>query len=260
MPPIQRSDSCSNRCHSAADAALLDAALRLGRQVASGAAHDLNSALQSLGDALFIIGEDVGAALSGACDDGTVERVRESIRLAGKAHQRTIAASRALSGLIPEMDDESSPVDLRGELDALIAITTHQWKQRLDVSAVVDPAMPVFTCAWWAARLAALQLILIAAELHPRRRVAVSEPLPRFRMIASESEGSVVLRVICDQPPEQAGVSAVGFAGYADPTLRLCAERLGGEVASVPCSLGSFGIAFRFPVRVRAAAVKVARK
>ncbi|HEX3866024.1 MAG TPA: hypothetical protein VHV78_04695 [Gemmatimonadaceae bacterium] len=237
------------------DAALLDAALRLGRQIVGGVAHDLNSAMQGLGDALFVIGEEVNGVLDGIPDDAGLvadmaTRIRESLQLADSAFHRLTSAGRGVSDLIPAMDEESEPIDLRTELDELVSLTAHQWRHRLDVSVVVDPAMPTFTCTWWIARLAAARLFQIAAESHPNRRGGSDRSLPRFRMIASESEGFVVLRVLCDQPSTDIAPPTPIAPRHGDPTLRLCASRLSGEVSSVPCSLGSFGLAFRFPVHL----------
>src|SRR3954469_18032947 len=88
-------------------AALLRAAMQTGRTLAGGVTHDLNSALQILGDSLYAIRDDTQTLIGGAplASGEAQASLTASLKLADDAFDRLSAITRVVPDLVTPPDD-----------------------------------------------------------------------------------------------------------------------------------------------------------
>lgn len=247
-----RSEFGTSAPESGEDVALLHAAMHSGREIAGAITHDLNSALQCLGDALFAIREDLQCAADNR-PNGTgmpIGALASSLRLADDSLQRLTEVTRTIPSLVPQLAEETGPISLGTELLSLVALTWHHWRNRVHVLVEVEPSTGSFWCNWWVARLAALRMLLDAIDAQPARAGEYSRrELPRIRVVAAMKGEDVELRVSSEPFNERAGETGPAAGrNEPDPVLMLCARRLGG-IVRMTNDLGCAETAIRFPVR-----------
>src|SRR5436305_10134527 len=93
-------------------AALLRAAMQTGGAVASGVTHDLNSALQILGDSLYAIRDDTQTLIQedkGASSEARAS-VDASLKLADDALARLSGIAKVVSNLATSPPDDGAQV------------------------------------------------------------------------------------------------------------------------------------------------------
>jgi len=234
-----------NAATKAEHAALLRAAMQTGRTLAGGVTHDLNSALQILGDSLYAIKDDTRTLIRSANASGQEQRnISSSLELADEAFDRIKAITRVVPNLVVGSGDETGPIQVEAEFRAIAALTHHHWRNRLNVVVDVSTPMPEFWCKWWIARLAAMRLVMLAAESQsfaPGKSDV--KRLPTLTITGAIDGPWFELGVSVELPPNDFVVPP------ADSVMTLCANSLGGEIQSVVTSAGSF-VALRYPVRL----------
>ena len=146
-------------------------------------------------------------------------------------------------GSSPEVDAED-PVHLEAELRAVVALTRHYWKNRLDVSVDVEASVAPFWCRWRITRLAAMRLVMLAAESQREPTNLATDRLPSLSLGGVLEGTAFELRVRLTTPAPEALVSP------PDSILTLCARCLGGRVATSITPSGESLVAFRYPVRL----------
>src|SRR5215217_3031993 len=72
----------------------------------------------------------------------------------------------ALQILVPALVDEVGPINVEAELRAIVALTHQHWKHRLSIRVDIPEQTPAFWSRWWIARLAAMRMLMLAAETH----------------------------------------------------------------------------------------------
>lgn len=230
---------------------LLQAAMRAGRQVAGGVAHDLNSALQCLGDALFVLREDLQRlGVDSPAAESAVQALTATLGHADSAFERLRDTTRIVPHLIPGLADETGPVDLGTELRAVVATTRHHWKGRLEISVEAQAIDAPFWCTWWIARLAMQRMLLLAVDAQQSTPSPTRLRPMRLRLIGTRAGDEVEVRAVLDvaPPDEPADDVVTPNAGVGlDSVLCLCATHLRGEVTAEFAT--PFDVAFRFPVR-----------
>ena len=241
---------------SATTAELLLAAVRIGRQLAGAVTHDLNSALQCVGDAVFAIREDTRGVADPQSEGAGVspESVDASLALADDAFERLIAIARMvpeLVPLVPHASDEPTTVDVSRELRDIAALTRSVWKNRIELSVDFSSDDEPFACIWWVARVAATRMVMLAAESEPK--VGSGAPRPTVVLSSSQQAANVELRVRVSRPSSDAALSMAANEPItftiSDATLTLCAERLGGELERSQVQPGVMETVFRFPIQ-----------
>jgi hypothetical protein len=227
-------------------ATLLRAAMQTGKTLAGGVTHDLNSALQILGDSLYAIKDDTRTLIRSAGASGEDQRnIASSLELADEAFDRIKAITRVVPNLIVGSGDEVGPIHVEAELRAIAALTHHHWKNRLSVVVDVSAPIPPFWCRWWIARLAAMRLVMLAGESQPfasAKRNA--EPLPTLT-ITGAMEGPWFALGMCIEPS-----TGDFILPPTDSVMTLCANSLGGEIQSVGIATGGAFVSLRYPVRL----------
>jgi len=230
-------------------AALLRAAMQTGRTLVGGVTHDLNSALQILGDSLYAIKDDTQALLRAApsVSDETTESLSSSLALADDAFSRITAITRVVPGLVVTPNDESGPINVEAELCAVVALTRHHWKHRLNVLIDMPTPFAPFWCKWWIVRLAAMRMVMLASESQQRAPSKYNaDRLPTLRITGVLDTDSFELRMCLEQAPLDSTTMA------ADSVLTLCAKCLNGSIEIVAAH-GSSLTSIRYPVRLTSA-------
>src|SRR5436305_15005753 len=102
-------------------AALLRAAMQTGGAVARGVTHDLNSALQILGDSLYAIRDDTQTLIGHATADTHEARanIAASLKLADDAFTRISAITQVVPNIAITPTDDVGPILIEAELRAL---------------------------------------------------------------------------------------------------------------------------------------------
>ncbi|HEY4129277.1 MAG TPA: hypothetical protein VGM50_01570 [Gemmatimonadaceae bacterium] len=231
------------------DFALLQAVAWMERRIVGGVAHDLNSALQCLGDSLSSIRQDVMQVMN---DPAAVRRVASgelatSMRLANEAFDRLNAVAVAVPNLAARVADETGPINLGLELLNIVALTAHEWRGRAQVVVDAEPNTAPFWCRWWVARLAILRLLLATIDAHGDARGDESAPL---HLAGTRRDDIVEIRVWVD------GTSGAREfrerAGHSDDAvLGLCIQRLEGSLVTGIGANGARETIVRFPVTRR---------
>lgn len=147
--------------------------------------------------------------------------------------------------LVPGLVDESSPVSIEAELRAIVALTRHHWAQRVHI--VVDTPLRTapFWGRWWVARLAAMRMLMLAAETHDQAPANFNHNrLPRLRLTGRLVGTYFEVRTTVDSLERSGRIAA------ADPVLVLCARCLDGEIMTATAANGAAVTSFQFPVRV----------
>jgi hypothetical protein len=250
VPPTSDPDVVVQALETTDDIALLEAAMGSGRGIAGGITHDLNSALQCLGDALFAIRDDAQIALENGTTgaDVAMASLAPSLSLADEAFSRISSLALVIPNLVPRVGEETGPIKLEAELQGLVALTRHHWRNRIHILIEIEPEIRPFWCAWWIVRLATVRLLLAAIESQRAAAGHVGrEDLPRVRIVATQHENMVSLRVFGDGRPIDPSRPAT-TGDELDAILLLCARRLGGDVRTITNDAGAVETVFRFPV------------
>ena len=207
-------------------AALLRAAMQTERTLVGGVTHDLNSALQILGDSLYAIKDDTQALLRAApqASDETTASLSSSLALADDAFGRITAITRVVPGLVVTPNDDTGPVNVEAELCAIVALTRHHWKHRLNVLVDIPTPFAPFWCKWWIVRLAAMRLVMLAAESQQRAPSNYNaDRLPSLRITGVLDAECFELRVYFEHAAPTSNIAT-------DPVLMLCARCLYGSI------------------------------
>jgi hypothetical protein len=233
-------------------AALLRAAMQAGKTVAGGVTHDLNSALQILGDSLYAIRDDtqtlIGAAprVSGEARTSLIA----SLRLADDAFERLSAITEVVPNLAMVPPDDAGPIFVEAELLAIVALTRHHWKNRLNVVVDIPTPVPQFWCRWWIVRLAAMRMVMLAADTKQRAPSNFNaERLPMLRITGLLNDGRFELQMVVDHAAGEAGITS------SDSVLTLCAKCLSGSITATPTPGGS-RTSLQYPVRLAASSAE----
>ena len=234
-----------NSATKAEHAALLRAAMQTGRTLAGGVTHDLNSALQILGDSLYAIKDDTKTLIRSARPSGESQKnLASSLELADEAFDRIKEITRVVPNLIVGSGDEIGPILVEAELRAIAALTRHHWKNRLNVVVDVQDEIPRFWCKWWVARLAAMRLVMLAGELRAQESHDTSpDDLPTFTISGHVDGDRFALSVSLESSDGESTLSP------NDSVLTLCAKSLGGEIHSASTAAAG-SISLRYPVRL----------
>jgi len=224
--------------------ALLNAAMQTGRTLAGGITHDLNSALQILGDSLYSIKDDTKTLIRAARASGeTQKNLASSLELADEAFDRIKAITRVVPTLVGS-GEETGPILVEAELRAIVALTRHHWKNRLNVVVDVPSPVPHFWCKWWVARLAAMRMVMLAAESQtPAPRNANPDVLPVLTISGVMDAECFALSVYLETSAGEA------IASPTDSVMTLCAESLHGEIGMSVTPAGGSSLSLRYPVR-----------
>jgi hypothetical protein len=253
--PMTRREPRSQASNSVDDSALLRDAMGSSRSLAGGITHDLNSALQALGDALFAVRDDAQIALDGdAASELSMATFAPSLGLADDAFHRLCSLALAVPHLVPSVAEENGPIKLGMKIPMLVSLIRHHWRNRVQIHVEIDPGVGTFWCTWWVARLAILRLLMTSIEAsRTSREGAEQEELPRLRITAMRTEQTLEVRAIGGvSPPDDSPI--VARRDHLDPTLLLCAERLGGEVRMETNASGIMETVLRFPILAEPAA------
>jgi hypothetical protein len=227
-------------------AALLRAAMQTGRTLAGGVTHDLNSALQILGDSLYSIKDDTRTLIRAAQATGEAQKnLASSLELADEAFDRIRTITRVVPNLVVGSAEDAGPILVEAELRAIVALTRHHWRNRLNVVVDVPPPIPQFWCKWWIARLAAMRMMMLAGESQTcAPSNANRELLPTLMITGAMNADWFELGVSVERSAGEPIVSPT------DSVMTLCAKSLGGEIDwSVTPSGGSF-VSLCYPVRL----------
>jgi hypothetical protein len=230
--------------------ALLRAAVQTGRTLAGGVTHDLNSALQILGDSLYAIRDDTQTLMreSPRTSGDATASLAASLKLADDAFDRISAITRVVPNLVVASGDDSGPILVEAELRAVVALTRHHWKNRLAVSVEIPTPIPQFRCRWWIARLAAMRMVMLAAESHQRSPNNFNaERLPVLRLSGVVDGDRFALQMILERSGDQSEITTT------DSVVELCAKCLSGEVITAATSSGASLTTLQYPVRLSAA-------
>jgi hypothetical protein len=232
--------------------ALLQAALQTRRLLGPAGALDLNSALRAPGNARYASKNDGRESRNGRTM--TPSEAASAFELAlgsddDDAFERLSAISQVVPNLVPALTEEAGPIHVDSELRAIVALTRHHWKDRLNVSVERPLPMSPFWCRWWIARLAAMRMIMLAAESRQRAPSNFNPERLPAACIGGRLDGPrFVLWISC-------GESVIPRGELVhDAVLALCARCLGGEISSIVKPTGMRLTSFHFPIRAVAAA------
>jgi hypothetical protein len=252
--PMTRRDQESPASNSQDDSALLRDAMGSSRSLAGGITHDLNSALQALGDALFAVRDDAQTALDDtAAGERSMATFAPSLGLADDAFHRLCSLALAVPHLVPSVAEENGPIKLDMKIPMLVSLIRHQWRNRVQILVEIDSSVGSFWCTWWVARLAILRLLMTSIEAaRTGRDGADLAELPRLRITATQTEQTLEIRAI-------GGAGAAHNDRVAEPndldaTLVLCVKRLKGDVRTETNAAGIMETVLRFPVLAAPAA------
>jgi hypothetical protein len=231
------------------DLALLQAVAWMERRIVGGVTHDLNSALQCLGDALSAIREDVRQVVT---DPTAIRRVATgdlatSMRLASEAYDRLSSVAVAVPNLAARVADETGPISLGIELLNLVALTSHEWRGRVQVVVDAEPNTPPFWSRWWVARLAILRAMISTIDAH---RDARGDELAHLHLAGARREDFIEIRLWIDSVKGSRELRERAAPGE-DAVLSLCMQRLRGTLAAGVGPNGVRETIIRFPVTRR---------
>jgi len=251
--PMTRRDPESQASNAQDDSALLRDAMGSSRSLAGGITHDLNSALQALGDALFAVRDDTQNAVDGnAASELSMATFAPSLGLADDAFHRLCSLALAVPHVVPSVAEENGPIKLGMKIPMLVSLIRHQWRNRVQILVEIDSSVGSFWCTWWVARLAILRLLMTSIEAaRTFREGADADELPRLRITATQMEQTLEIRAIGGSA---AGTNGVAEHGDRDATLVLCAKRLEGNVRTETNAAGVTETVLRFPVLAAPAA------
>ena len=145
--------------------------------------------------------------------------------------------------LVPGLVDEAGPINVEAELRAVVALTRHQWAHRVNVVLDAPPRPAPFWGRWWVARLAAMRMLMLAAEGHRRAPNNFNQNrLPSLRLVGRLLGSRFELRTIAD--------ASMPATPEPDPVLLLCAKCLDGEIMTAFPNNGGALTSFQFPIRL----------
>jgi hypothetical protein len=244
LPSDRAIDDDVLRAHSLADSGLLAAVVRRARYASAGITHDLNSALQCLGDALFAIRQDAFQLVDehSAGAPAVAAELASSLRLAEDAYDRINSAARAVPHLLPRLERLRN-VSVGAELLDLVSLVQHDWRHRFNVRVLIDPPVGAITCDWWIARHVVLGLLAHLIE----RNTPSATRVPRgLAIIVSAADGILEIRMTIDTPEGVSSVTAFGeITDSAD--LASCARQLDAEIGEAIDAQGNQFLFLRLP-------------
>jgi hypothetical protein len=155
---------------------------------------------------------------------------------------------------VPALVDEAGPINVEAELRAIVALTRHYWKHRLNILVdAPEPGVP-FWSRWWIARFAAMRMLMLAADCHDRAPANFnSNQLPSVR-IGGRLEGTR-FELWLWMADRGSGLEST----LPDLVLLSCAKCLGGQISVATPRSGESRMSFVFPVRLTTA-TPIARK
>jgi hypothetical protein len=207
-----------------------------GSTVKTSRNHHLTSTDETEHAALLRAVVQAGRMLAGGA--------RQDFELAEDAFIRLGAITRGAPNLVPTLTADTGPIHVEAELRAVAALTRHHWKHRLNILVDVPATMPPFWCRWWIARVAAMRLVMLAAESQQRSPSNMNlDRLPRLHL-AGRLEGAQFEFRLWFEPP------AVLSLSTTDSVLALCAKCLDAEIVAATKPSGDTLIALRYPVRL----------
>ena len=156
------------------------------------------------------------------------------------------AALEVLGGalsLVPGLVDEAGPINVEAELRAVVALTRHHWANRVNVLLDAPARTPAFWGRWWVARIAAMRMLMLAADGHESAPSNFNQTrLPPLHFIGRLVNSRFELRTIVDR--------SAPATSEPDPVLLLCAKCLDGEIMTAFPNNGGVLTSFQFPVRL----------
>lgn len=179
----------------------------------------------------------------------TTFRDRE-ISAVSKAEHTALLRAALQTGFVreaPSVTAHSGPILVEAELRAIVALTHNHWKNRLDVSVEVPDVMPQFWCRWWIVRLAAMRMVMLAAESQPEAPSTVAaNHLPSLRVIGKLDGARFELHMHLDRPAGRSTHAPV------DSILALCAKSLDGEIETIHATVDGMVTSLHCPVSLSA--------
>jgi hypothetical protein len=167
-----------------------------------------------------------------------------------KAEHTALLRAALQTGFIreaPSVADHSGPILVEAELRAVVALTHNQWKNRLDVSVEVPDVMPQFWCRWWIVRLAAMRMVMLAAESEREApSTATANGLPSLHIIGKLDGARFELQMRLEGRPDRAPTATV------DSVLGLCAKSLDGAIETIDAGAGTVITSLSCPVSLSA--------
>jgi hypothetical protein len=121
-----------------ADLALHTRALRSVGILSRGLAHDINSPLQVLSDATFLLREGL-AELEPTTNPRIIDGLRMATEQANQAFDRLRTLTKSVAMLVPPTEPARSLVRLEDELGVVQALTRHEWHRDVELTMCVDP-------------------------------------------------------------------------------------------------------------------------
>jgi hypothetical protein len=222
---------------------------RVSRALVGGLAHDFNSALQSLIDALFAVRDDARILLDkvGARPEQSAD-LASSLDLVGDAERRLMQIAEILPNVVADHAPKAGPIDLAAELRTLIELPWHGWRRRVQIVAEIDRGVAPFTCEWWIARLGIHQQLMLATSVCGA--LALDDAPYQIRLQINAIEDRLVVQTrIGSSAGEAIRLPLPGDASLAEACSRLeaCAALLAGTVTISPDE--SAESVFCFPIR-----------
>ncbi|HTR79773.1 MAG TPA: hypothetical protein VMH39_16770 [Gemmatimonadaceae bacterium] len=123
-----------------AELALRDRVVHSARLIAGGLAHDLNSPLQILGDAAYLLKEaldGIGATPS----ESAVNEIRMATVQVAQTFERLRSTGKSIAQLLPPADSATAVVRLDVELETVGALTRPEWHRDVDLVINADPRL-----------------------------------------------------------------------------------------------------------------------
>jgi nitrogen-specific signal transduction histidine kinase len=218
------------------ESAELEQFLLSTRRVAAGLTHELNSALQCLGDALFTLDEAQAEIVSTRIGD-----IRESLRIAEDACSRLTEVAQSVAELVPPISHQERTVSLAGELRRVGELTRHFWKNTFNLVVSVEPGLGPIRCDWWAIRQVIVRLILDACDTASRSASRTTRTTRPTLELAARSGRAGLIEIyleFCPLGAEDAPATSLRTA-VRDEALRGVLAPVGGRLETVATSTGT---------------------
>jgi len=160
-------------------------------------------------------------------------------------HDSALEVLGGALSLVPGLVDESSPISIEAELRAIVALTRHHWVHRVNIVVDTPLRSAPFRGRWWVARLAAMRMLMLAAEPHTQAPANFNQSrLPRLRLTGRLVGTRFEIRTTVDTLESPIQIKA------PDSVLVLCAKCLDGEIMTATAANGAAVTSFQFPVRL----------
>jgi nitrogen-specific signal transduction histidine kinase len=205
------------------DRALHVQLLQSSRQMARGLSHDVNSALQILSHAVFVLDGSL-AGVRASCPAELADEVCEAAERMEAAFSRLKDLSRTLAELVPPLSADGGPVTLQIEIPLVVALTKHEWRQHAEISLYVDPRVPAIQAPRAEIRQGLIDLVLGAARAKEGGAAGArsNDLLRQVRIFCEQAVDGVVIRVSSvDSPGGPVTTTCIKWSGAAIGALRL---------------------------------------